>query len=265
MYWLYDLPNWLFASLIVGFFVGFAFFGLLVHRRFVLRIFGRHPHNDMVSYYLAAVGVFYGITLGLISVGTYTTFTEVESNVSLEATTLSAIYTDIGGYPEPTRSILKQELEEYTNIVIDVIWPQQHKGEVDTHGFGKLKEVSASLAVFEPVSPREQIIHAEVLRQFNQLLELNNARLQSVHGGMPMTMYVVIVVGALLNIMVSWLFIIDNFRLHNSLNILMAALLGLLVFLIAAMDNPFRGGYSVGPEAFEFVRDKVINHKRIEG
>jgi hypothetical protein len=51
-------------------------------------------------------------------------------------------------------------------------------------------------------------------------------------------MYVVIVVGAFLNIMVSWLFIIDNYRLHNTLNILMAALLGLLVYLIVVMDNP---------------------------
>ncbi|AQT61113.1 hypothetical protein CBP51_10655 [Cellvibrio mixtus] len=97
------------------------------------------------------------------------------------------------------------------------------------------------------------------MRQFNKLLELNNARLQSIDSGLPMTMYVVIVVGAFLNIMVSWLFIVDNYRLHNTLNILMAALLGLLVYLIAVMDNPYRGEYSVGPEAFEFVRDRVIN------
>ena len=48
------------------------------------------------------------------------------------------------------------------------------------------------------------------------------------------------------------------FRLHMVLNMLMAALLGLLVFLIAVMDNPFRGEFSVGPDAFEYVRDRVI-------
>lgn len=258
MYWVYDLPNWLFGTLTVAFFVGFATVGLAVHRRFVLRIFGRHPHNDMVSYYLAAVGVFYGITLGLISVGTYTTFSEIDTEVSLEATTLSAVYNDVSGYPEPTRSILKQHLAEYTNIVIDHAWPLQRKGEISTEGFRKLRDINKTLVAFEPLTARDQIIHAEVFRQFNQLLELNNARLQSINNGLPMTMYIVIVVGALLNIMVSWLFIIDNNRLHNALNILMAALLGLLVFLIAAMDNPFRGQYSVGPDAFEFVRDKVL-------
>lgn len=259
MYWVYDFPNWLFGSLVVSFFVAFAAIGLLTHRRFVVKFFGRHPHNDLVSYYLAAVGVFYGITLGLISVGTYTTFAEIDTAASTEAVTLSALYNDISSYPEPTKSQLKQQLADYTNIIIDIVWEEQRQGRISTQGFEKLKQVNNTLIYFDPTTEREKIIHAEAFRQFNQLLELNNTRLQSVKSGLPMTMYVVIVVGALLNIMVSWLFIIDNFRLHNALNILMAALLGLLVFLIAVMDNPYRGDYSVGPDAFEFVRDRVIN------
>ena len=259
MYWVYNLPNWLFGTLVVGFFVGFAIIGLLAHRRFVLKIFGRHPHNDMVSYYLATVGVFYGITLGLISVGTYTSFAEIDTAASTEAVTLSALYNDVSSYPEPIRSQLRQQLSDYTNTVIEVVWPEQQKGQVSIKGFNILKQVNTTLIYFEPTTEREKIIHAEAFRQFNRLLELNNARLQSVQSGLPMTMYVVIVIGALLNIMVSWLFIIDNYQLHNALNILMAALLGLLVFLIAVMDNPYRGDYSVGPDAFEFVRDRVIN------
>jgi len=213
----------------------------------------------MVSYYLATVGVFYGITLGLISVGTYTSFAEIDTAASTEAVTLSALYNDVSSYPEPIRSQLRQQLSDYTNTVIEVVWPEQQKGQVSIKGFNILKQVNTTLIYFEPTTEREKIIHAEAFRQFNRLLELNNARLQSVQSGLPMTMYVVIVIGALLNIMVSWLFIIDNYQLHNALNILMAALLGLLVFLIAVMDNPYRGDYSVGPDAFEFVRDRVIN------
>lgn len=261
MYWVYDLPNWLFGSLVVGFFVGFAVIGLAIHRRFVLKIYGRHPHNDLISYYLAAVGVFYGITLGLISVGTYTTYAEIDAEVSTEATTLSALYHDVGSYPEPIRSTLKHQFADYTNIVIDDTWVQQRKGKIGFKGFDKLEEINHTLNYFDPSTEREKIVHAEVLRQFNKLLELNNARLQSIDSGLPMTMYVVIVVGAFLNIMVSWLFIVDNYRLHNTLNILMAALLGLLVYLIAVMDNPYRGEYSVGPDAFEFVRDRVIHNQ----
>jgi hypothetical protein len=38
---------------------------------------------------------------------------------------------------------------------------------------------------------------------------------------------------------------------------LFAGLLGSLFFLVAAMDNPFRGQFGVGPEAFEIVYDNM--------
>jgi hypothetical protein len=38
---------------------------------------------------------------------------------------------------------------------------------------------------------------------------------------------------------------------------LFASLLGLLVFLTAAMDNPFRGEFSVSPDAFQIVFDNM--------
>lgn len=61
-----------------------------------------------------------------------------------------------------------------------------------------------------------------------------------------------------LNIMVSWLFIIENLRLHSLLNIIMAGLLGLLAFLIAVKDYPYRGSYSIQPDGLEFVRSNVM-------
>jgi hypothetical protein len=46
------------------------------------------------------------------------------------------------------------------------------------------------------------------------------------------------------------------------LTALMASLLGLLVFLIVAMDHPFRGTFSVGPDAFVIVRDQLMGPAR---
>jgi hypothetical protein len=123
--------------------------------------------------------------------------------------------------------------------------------------------LQAALAGFNPASEGEKIVHAEALRQFNRLIELRRLRLQSVTNGLPETMYMVIIIGALLNIMVSWLFVVSNVKLHGVLNLLMAALLGLLVFLIAAMDNPFRGNFSVGPEAYQIVRDQLMKPQAV--
>ena len=121
----------------------------------------------------------------------------------------------------------------------------------------------AKKAILEKLEPMELVqkytnLFHWAMRQFNNMVVLRRMRLQSVPSGLPGSMYSVILIGALLNIMVSWLFVVENVGLHSFLNVLMAALLGLLVYLIAAMDNPFRGDFSVSPDAFVEVRDQLM-------
>jgi hypothetical protein len=40
-----------------------------------------------------------------------------------------------------------------------------------------------------------------------------------------------------------------------------SALVGLLIFLTGAMDNPFRGEISVGPASFESVYQQVMRQR----
>jgi hypothetical protein len=69
MYWLYELPNWLFGVLTIALTAAVGLSGLHTTRRWVRRVHGgRHLHNEVVGYYLSAVCVFYGITLGLLAV-----------------------------------------------------------------------------------------------------------------------------------------------------------------------------------------------------
>ncbi len=222
------------------------------------RTFGRQRHNDIVSYYLAAVGVFYGITLGLIAVGTYQNYADVDRKVAEEAASVGAIYRDVSSYPEPARSQLRGLIEEYIRFVIEEAWPQKRQGIIPSGGTERITRFQEVLAPFNATTESEKALHVETLRQFNHMVELRRLRVQSVTGGLPSTMYTVIVLGALVNIVVSWLFVVDDYKLHAFLNILMAGLLGLLVFLIAAMDNPFRGGFSVGPDAFVVIRTQLM-------
>jgi hypothetical protein len=52
--------------------------------------------------------------------------------------------------------------------------------------------------------------------------------------------------------------VIENRRFDLLINTLSGILLGALIFWIAAMDNPFRGEYSVSSEAFELLLKGVM-------
>jgi hypothetical protein len=64
LYWVYDLPNWLFGTLTIAITEAIGLGGLCATRKWVQRIHGtEHSHNEVVRFYLSAICVFYGITL----------------------------------------------------------------------------------------------------------------------------------------------------------------------------------------------------------
>ena len=129
IYWIYDLPNWLLCALIVSIFVGLALVGLFISRPIVRRLVGSSPkHNDVVSYFFAGMGVFYGLALGLIAVATWENYTEIDGVVSTEAAAVASLYRDLDGYPQPLRGRLETMMRDYTRLVIEKEWPAHKRG-----------------------------------------------------------------------------------------------------------------------------------------
>ncbi len=260
--WLYDLPNWVFGTLVVGAFVGFALTGQLVVRRFLPRWFGDKEYNDLVGHFLSASGVFFGITLGLLSVGAWENFTGVDAAVAQEASAIGVCYRMLDNYPEPQRTVLTGQLSLYTRREIDVAWPKQRIGITPgAIGNEQIEQLQRTLTHFEPVGEGQRALHAEALRLFSNMVEARRTRLASVSTQLPPIVWFVVVIGSALNLSLMWLFVVENKRLQDLLTALLAGLLGLLVFLLAVMDLPFRGEYSVGPDAFELVYQQLMVKK----
>ena len=259
MYWVYDIPNWLFAMLCIAAFTSFGLMGVMVSRRFVRRLHQKdHSHNDIVGYYLAAVTVFYGITLGLVAIGTWTTYSDVETKVDREAQVIGALYRDAQIYPEPQRTALKRDIKAYTRQVIDVSWPAQRRGQVSNGSGVFLDAVQHDMETFEPVTNGQQILHAEAYKQFNVLVEARRSRLNSVTSSIPTSLWMMVILGALVSITVTLFFDTASFPMHLWMTGLMSSLLGLMIFLVGTLDNPFRGKVSVSPAPLERVYEQVM-------
>jgi hypothetical protein len=65
--------------------------------------------------------------------------------------------------------------------------------------------------------------------------------------------FAVMGVGGLLD-----LFWVENVLLHAILVAVYAIFIGLMIFLTAAMDNPYRGNFSVTPDVYQEVLDEVM-------
>lgn len=261
MYWLYDLPTWLFGTLTVVVFVALGLAGLYATRAWVARLDDGHDHmyNHIVGFYLAAVTVLYAVCVGLLAIGAWATYSEVQGKLDHEAAALGALYRDIGAYPEPVRSLMQQDLRNYTRQVIDVGWPMQQHGIVPNNASPVLNDFQQHFMSFEPQNERQNILAAEAYRAFNDLTESRRSRLNSIQDEMPAPLWALVLAGAVICIAISWFFHIGSFTVHFWMTILFSCLLGLLIFLIAVLDNPYRGRLSVTPEALERVYQQVMS------
>jgi hypothetical protein len=82
--------------------------------------------------------------------------------------------------------------------------------------------------------------------------------LSAINTSLPTTIWLVLLLGAFVNIMLTWLLVINNKKLDLLINVLNGLLLGSLIFLIAAMDNPFRGEYCVTADSFELLLNGLM-------
>ncbi len=258
LHWFHQLPEWGFCLIVIAVFLAVGVGGQVAIRPFVHRWFAGRDYNDVVGQYLSAFGVLYGITLGLISVGAWENYGNVEDKVSQEAASIGSLYRNVDGYPEPKRTELTGLLRDYTRDVIDVSWPEMQRGIVPRGGHPLVLRFQKAMVAFEPATEGQKALHAETLYRFNQVVEARRLRVDCVEGRLPTILWVVVLVGSFMSFVLSWLLVVENKLLHDLLTAIMAVLLGLLIYFLVTLDLPFQGQNSVGPDSLELVYQQVM-------
>jgi hypothetical protein len=194
---LYDCSTLTMVAIVVAFFVTLTWAGALFVRPLARTFIRNQPgSSDIVAYLLGAHGVYFGILLGLLSVTAYGNFAATESLVADESAMMAAVYRDASSYPEPFRTQLTDILREYNEYVINEAWPLQRLGQIPRKGQTFLDRFQDAMIQYEPKSRAQEILHAEMFRQFNQLLEASRKRVLAVTSQIPDILWFVVYMGA---------------------------------------------------------------------
>jgi len=262
MFWIYDYPSWVIGALFCVTLVAFTWMGIFLTRATVHSwVHQEERANEMVGLALSSYFVLFGLLLGLLAVATYQNYANVSDIVDKEASSLSALYREISDLPQPIRGQLQQRLREYARYTIEEGWAEQRKGVVPKGEAVRSGLLVRTLLDFEPSNEREAIIYTDALQQSVHRNELSRARLSNVTTGLPTVLWWVVAVGAVINIVLIWMQDMEV-HVHMILGAALASILGLVIFLIAELDNPFRGAVSIGPDAIARVYENVMKPGR---
>ncbi len=256
--WLYNIPPWSLAVLMVLLFEVLSLGGLFLARRYVLpRLHFHDGVNDAVSGTVQSIGVFYGITVGLIAVGAWTNYQNAQGLVSQEAASIGVVYGDTFSYPEPLRTDLQNDLRQYVKNVIEVEWPAQQNGQTVSINRALLTRFQSTLLSFEPATESQKLMQAQTLTALNDLINARRLRIDAASGTLSPVMWSVIWIGALITIAVGFFFYLEDPRLHMVLIGLTAAFIGIVLFVIFINSQPFVGGYGIPPDSYQALLDAL--------
>ncbi|HET9253497.1 MAG TPA: hypothetical protein VFP58_15390 [Candidatus Eisenbacteria bacterium] len=257
--WIYQLPLWLLAFLICSLFLGLTWLGLSLMRPFVHRWTDTEEGwNHVMGHVIASHGVLYGILLALLALAALENRARLLDTVGHEASSLGTLYRDATGYPEPLRSSMMSSLRDYCTYVIEVAWQEQRRGRIPQGGVERLNRFQTALMDFEPQTKGQEILHAQTLHEYNRFIEARRQRIYSAEHRLPAAMWWVVAAGAILGIVLTLLLHVRRPAAHFLLAGSLSLMTGLIIFLLAALDQPLRGGIQVTPEAFEIIRHNLM-------
>jgi hypothetical protein len=248
--WLYQIPTLWLGILVTGLFVGASVLGLRLTRPLARRLCPEQ--NDFANYFFATVAIFYAVLVGLIAVAVWGNYTGIDGIVSNEAVSASDVYRDIESYPPAVRDEVRGALRAYASFVIQREWPAQSRGaRLPSGGDLLLHQAARGLTTFEPATVGQQVVHAQTLRDLDDLFSNRRLRLEAVDSHLPGLMWLVVLAGAAVMMFMTFFFCTEKDALHRLLTIGLSLLIGLVIFLILALDRPLIGDVSVDASSFQ--------------
>ena len=258
MDWYFRLPIWVLFLGTMGAFVGFTIGGMLVFTPVRRRLQARFARSsEQAAYFGTQIWLAYTLILSLTAVGAWSEYQAASTKVSEEVASLEVLQRASLLYPEPYRTEVDRLVREYARLVADREWPDQGAGKHPSAAKFKFAEIHRLLGDFEPTNKADEMHHAEVLRQLTRASEARRTRIHATANSLPTVVWIVLLVGAALALTGATLFVtVDDLALHLVLVAIMAAFVGLVVFVTVALDHPFQGAVTPSAEGFRLIADR---------
>ena len=247
--WLHDLPWWLGALLVCAVFVVPTLLGSYFLQPSIARLFrGENDINTVLGFLLNAFALYFGVLLALLSIAVFENHNKADDAVVREAATIIKLYRDLRGYPEPLHTQLGETLHKYVEEVIGPGWEMQERGEPNLRETDIVTEFHRLVSEYNPENAGAGIRHAETLRALNEFIETRRLRIDAGDEAIPKIMWFVVLVGAVMNILVIWMFDLRPFT-HAVIGGTLSLFIGLVIYMVAVLDAPFKGVYGLKPKA----------------
>jgi len=168
-----------------------------------------------------------------------------------EANTVSELARDLAVFDSAQSREVRRQLRDYTRMVVTVEWRDMQHGQANVEVWNTFDRMFLAVGAIEPDTPRRVALLSEIWARTNELVKERRSRLHTSESAVPGTLWAVVLIGTVLTIATT--FVLSPTRFHLVMVGMTALSIGLVLFLIVAMDRPFTGEQSISAEPFELA------------
>jgi hypothetical protein len=239
------------AALFIGGSILYATLGVLGVRKL---LHGRvaEGHNDVLVPLFLTAGVIYAVLLGFMVVSVWESYDAAHANASDEAATLVPLYRLTTDMNPASGAKMRDLLREYTDEVVNDEWASlRTTGHASEKARKTTGDVLRLFGTLEPANKIKEIVDAQFLATFSQLLVDRNKRLLQATESLSWILWLGAAGGGAIVVGMSFFLYMDRPRLHVLMASVMSTLIGLLLFMMSVLSRPFVGPLAIESAPFE--------------
>jgi hypothetical protein len=252
----YQYPIWAVGLLLVG----AAVFGAMLLElcaRQLLPIELRQRHNDVAAAIFSIIGVTYAVLLAFVAMLAWDGFNRAKAASYSEATLIGDVYNLSAGFADPEKSSIRNEIFGYARRVATVEWPAQAEGRMvdqDSIYFNRLNTMALTL---HPSGQADGGLRSLLIRAIERLWHARQERLLAAQTTIPGIVWFVLIAGGALTVAFGSFLGAPSLWMQLAMSAVLAASGALVLILIIALSNPFRGDFRVSTAPFEQVLSRM--------
>jgi len=246
---LFSLPPWVGCAVVM---VSTAVMGFVVYLVFY-KFLSKYKSEDMkdsIPALFRAVGIFVSLMLALAFSEVLAEQRKIRNSLQREAVAISDIYSVLKQFDiEKTREI-RTILIDYAQAVIDDDWPALANDKLGQRTYALKRQLVKGVINLKPSTPIQEKMWSNILTDIDRLSDYRLVRLDSAVARPAVYVYVIIF---------GFMITMECFGVYRpqapliALVTLYMIFVGLVLYLVLALSDPFQSGIGVAPTSFEYL------------
>ena len=224
----------------------------------------RRIHNEITGWQISVLGTTYAVIIGFMLFAVWSQFQAAEQNAESEASCLINLYWAAEGLPQEQRLEVRRLVGSYADEMITGEWPAMVQGTLAHKGTLIIQQLWETAAQAQALSPYQQVSLEQTMAEIGSITEHRRIRQLQSESRLPVVLWTVLIVGAVITIMSSCLFGSEYPALHMLQVVTLALMLSMSLAAVADINSPFRGTVRVLPTGFENAKRMFVKISELQ-